>query len=76
MEFEELYKLACSMSKEVNINDKSSFGQVSAVALCQNNKVYKGLSFKTTCNVGFCAETSIMVKYYHHVVNVENKFIN
>lgn len=62
MDFDQLLQIAKNLSKEIIINDKSSYGKVAAVILTENNNIYTGLSFKTTCNVGFCAETSAIAQ--------------
>ena len=62
MNFNELYNIAKELSKEIFLNDKSSYGKVAVACLTDKNNLYTGLSFKTTCNVGFCAETSIIAQ--------------
>lgn len=62
MDFEELYRIASNISKEVILNDKSSFGKVAVACISEKNNLYTGLSFKTTCNVGFCAETAVIAQ--------------
>lgn len=62
MNFDELYHIASELSKEININTKSSYGKVAVACLTDNNNLYTGLCFKTTCNVGFCAETSVIAQ--------------
>ena len=42
---------------------KSTFNRVGIVrGIADNNNLYTGLCFKTTCNVGFCAETSVIAQ--------------
>lgn len=62
MDFNELYEIAKKLSKEISLNDKSSYGKVAVACLTDNNNIYTGLCFKTTCNVGFCAETSVIAQ--------------
>lgn len=60
MEFNELYQIAKNKANEIFISEKSSYGKVAVAAISSNGNLYIGLCFKTTCNVGFCAETSII----------------
>lgn len=62
MNFEELYNVAKQLSKEIILNDKSSYGKVAVACLTDSGNLYTGLCFKTTCNVGFCAETSVIAQ--------------
>lgn len=62
MDINELYNIACDIAKENVISKKSSYGKVAVVLLSEDNNIYKGLNFKTTCNVGFCAETSAIAQ--------------
>lgn len=62
MNFNELYNIAKELSKEIVLNDKSSYGKVAVACLTDKNNLYTGLCFKTTCNVGFCAETSVIAQ--------------
>ena len=62
MNFEELYNIAKELSKEIPLNNKSSYGKVAVACITDNNNLYTGLCFKATCNVGFCAETSIIAQ--------------
>lgn len=62
MNFDELYNIAREYSKEISLNDKSSYGKVAVACITDNNNIYTGLSFKATCNVGFCAETSVIAQ--------------
>lgn len=62
MEFNELYELAKKKSKEITLNNKSSYGKVAVACITDKNNLYTGLNFKTTCNVGFCAETSVIAQ--------------
>lgn len=62
MNFNELYNIAKELSKEIVLNDKSSYGKVAVACLTDKNDLYTGLCFKTTCNVGFCAETSVIAQ--------------
>ena len=70
MDFEQLVTIAKSKNKEVKLNDKTSFGQVTVVVLTNNQKIYIGTNLKTTCNVGFCAETSVIAQM---ILNGETK---
>ncbi len=62
MNFEELYDIAKALSKEIYLTDKSSYGKVAVACLTDTNTLYTGLCFKATCNVGFCAETSVIAQ--------------
>ena len=62
MNFEELLKLAKKSSKEIILNNKSSYGKVAVACITSKNNIYTGLCLKTTCNVGFCAETAAIAK--------------
>lgn len=62
MDFNELFEMAKKLSKEIFLNEKSSYGKVAVVCLTDKNNIYTGLCFKTTCNVGFCAETAVIAK--------------
>ena len=75
MSFDELYKIADSLSKKTIINDKSSYGNVAVACEADNGKVYKGISFKTTCNVGFCAETIVIGQMLLDGVTKINKLV-
>ena len=58
MNFEELYNVAKKLSKEIILNDKSSYGKVAVACLTDSGNLYTGLC----CNVGFCAETSVIAQ--------------
>lgn len=62
MDFDKLYSIAKELSKKVILNDKSSYGKVAVACLTDKNNVYTGLCFTTTCDVGFCAETSVIAQ--------------
>ena len=62
MTFAELYNIAKTLSKEIILNEKSSYGKVAVACLSATGNLYTGISFKTTCNVGFCAETSVIAQ--------------
>lgn len=62
MNFDELYTIAKDLSDEIVLSDKSSYGKVAVACLTDKNNLYTGLCFKTTCNVGFCAETSVIAQ--------------
>ncbi len=72
MDFEELYNIAKNLSNEIVLNNKSSYGKVAVACLTDSGNLYKGLCFKTTCNVGFCAETSIIAQM---LLNGETKIV-
>lgn len=56
MGFQELYDLALSLANRKKINERTTVGQVAVAMLCQNGKVYTGISLETYCSLGFCAE--------------------
>jgi len=62
MDFNKLYNIAKDLSKEVTINDKSSYGKVAVACITTNNNLYTGVCFETTCNLGFCAEESVIAQ--------------
>lgn len=62
MNFNELYKIARNNAKEIKLTDKSSYGKVAVAILTSNKNLYIGTCFKTTCNVGFCAEESAIAQ--------------
>lgn len=59
MNFDELYNIAKELSKEITLNDKSSYDNVAVTCLTD---LYTGLCFKATCTVCFCAETSVIAQ--------------
>ena len=75
MDFKELYSIASSLSKETKINEKSSYGKVAVVCETKEGKIYKGLCFKTTCNVGFCAETAVIAQMILNNETVVKKLV-
>lgn len=62
MNFDELYKVAYKNAKEIKLTKKSSYGKVASAILTKNGNLYIGTCFKTTCNVGFCAEESAIAQ--------------
>ena len=62
MNFDELYNIAKKLSKEIILNEKSSYGKVAVACVTDKNNLYTGVCFKTTCNVGFCAETAVIAQ--------------
>ena len=43
MNFNELYNIAKELSKEIVLNDKSSYGKVAVACLTDKNNLYTGL---------------------------------
>lgn len=62
MNFDDLYKIAKQNAKEIKLTNKSSYGKVAVALLTKNGNLYIGTCFKTTCNVGFCAEESAIAQ--------------
>ena len=62
MNFDDLYKIAKQNAKEIKLTNKSSYGKVAVALLTKNSNLYIGTCFKTTCNVGFCAEESAIAQ--------------
>lgn len=62
MNFDDLYKIANQNAKEIKLTNKSSYGKVAVALLTKNGNLYIGTCFKTTCNVGFCAEESAIAQ--------------
>lgn len=56
MEFQELYKIACSTLRPRQISKNSSAGGVAAAILTDKGNVYTGVCIDTPCSMGFCAE--------------------
>ena len=62
MNFDDLYNIACENAKEIKLTNKSSYGKVATAVLTKDGNIYIGTCFKTTCNVGFCAEESAIAQ--------------
>ena len=62
MNFDDLYKIANQNAKEIKLTNKSSYGKVAVALLTKNGNLYIETCFKTTCNVGFCAEESAIAQ--------------
>lgn len=58
MDFIQLYNIANKLACEKHLNEKTSIGKVAVALLAENNQVFTGICLKTTCALGFCAETA------------------
>lgn len=56
MDFNDLYKIALSVTNPRTLSDKAEAGGVGAAILTKSGKVYTGVCIDTASSMGFCAE--------------------
>lgn len=72
IDFNYLYKIANEIANEKKISDKTYVGRVGVALLTSNNNIYTGICLKTTCALGFCAETAAIATM---ITNGENHIL-
>lgn len=56
MNFDELYKIAKSVTNPRKLSEDADAGGVGAAILTDKGNVYTGVCIDTACSMGFCAE--------------------
>lgn len=72
MSFEELYEIAKSVVRPVQLSEFAKSGSVGSAILTIEGNVYTGVSIETECGMGFCAEHSAAATM---ITNGENHIV-